>query len=192
MRALVVGGGSWGTAFSGVLARAGHSVELACRDYDAVARADVAAREQPLPARASASRPACGRSLLDLASQSPRGRADRPRGARSRLRRDRGGAPARSGSARDRAREGARSRDAPPADRRHRRRDGARSRPASPRSRAPTTPRRSRRAIRPPACRQLGSRDRLPAPARALDDALPRLRLARTCAACSCAAPPRT
>ena len=32
MRALVVGGGSWGTAFSGVLARAGHPVELACRD----------------------------------------------------------------------------------------------------------------------------------------------------------------
>jgi glycerol-3-phosphate dehydrogenase (NAD(P)+) len=32
VRALVVGGGSWGTAFAGVLARAGHPVELACRD----------------------------------------------------------------------------------------------------------------------------------------------------------------
>ena len=32
MRALVVGGGSWGTAFASVLARAGHRVELACRD----------------------------------------------------------------------------------------------------------------------------------------------------------------
>src|SRR3954447_5765100 len=37
MRALVVGGGSWGTAFAGVLARAGHPVELACRDPRAVA-----------------------------------------------------------------------------------------------------------------------------------------------------------
>jgi glycerol-3-phosphate dehydrogenase (NAD(P)+) len=35
VRALVVGGGSWGTAFAGVLARAGHRVELACRDADA-------------------------------------------------------------------------------------------------------------------------------------------------------------
>jgi glycerol-3-phosphate dehydrogenase (NAD(P)+) len=32
VRALVVGGGSWGTAFAGVLAQAGHTVELACRD----------------------------------------------------------------------------------------------------------------------------------------------------------------
>jgi glycerol-3-phosphate dehydrogenase (NAD(P)+) len=37
VRALVVGGGSWGTAFAGVLARAGHPVELACRDARAVA-----------------------------------------------------------------------------------------------------------------------------------------------------------
>jgi glycerol-3-phosphate dehydrogenase (NAD(P)+) len=37
MRALVVGGGSWGMAFAGVLARAGHDVELACRDPAAVA-----------------------------------------------------------------------------------------------------------------------------------------------------------
>ncbi len=37
MRALVVGGGSWGTAFAGVLARAGHPVELACRDAAVVA-----------------------------------------------------------------------------------------------------------------------------------------------------------
>ena len=37
MRALVVGGGSWGTAFAGVLAQAGHEVELGCRDARAVA-----------------------------------------------------------------------------------------------------------------------------------------------------------
>jgi len=37
VRALVVGGGSWGTAFAGVLADAGHTVELACRDAAAVA-----------------------------------------------------------------------------------------------------------------------------------------------------------
>jgi len=37
VRALVVGGGSWGTAFAGVLAQAGHEVELACRDARAVA-----------------------------------------------------------------------------------------------------------------------------------------------------------
>ncbi|HEY3613496.1 MAG TPA: NAD(P)H-dependent glycerol-3-phosphate dehydrogenase [Gaiellales bacterium] len=37
MRALVVGGGSWGTAFASVLARAGHRVELACRDPKAAA-----------------------------------------------------------------------------------------------------------------------------------------------------------
>jgi glycerol-3-phosphate dehydrogenase (NAD(P)+) len=36
VRALVVGGGSWGTAFAGVLAQAGHTVELACRDPRAV------------------------------------------------------------------------------------------------------------------------------------------------------------
>jgi glycerol-3-phosphate dehydrogenase (NAD(P)+) len=36
VRALVVGGGSWGTAFAGVLAHAGHTVELACRDVAAV------------------------------------------------------------------------------------------------------------------------------------------------------------
>ena len=44
MRALVVGGGSWGTAFAGVLARAGHPVELACRDARAVA--DLQARRE--------------------------------------------------------------------------------------------------------------------------------------------------
>ena len=44
MRALVVGGGSWGTAFAGVLARAGHGVELACRDAEAAA--DLAERRE--------------------------------------------------------------------------------------------------------------------------------------------------
>jgi glycerol-3-phosphate dehydrogenase (NAD(P)+) len=37
VRALVVGGGSWGTAFASQLARAGHRVELACRDAGAAA-----------------------------------------------------------------------------------------------------------------------------------------------------------
>ena len=36
MKTVVVGGGSWGTAFAGVLAQAGHTVELACRDPRAV------------------------------------------------------------------------------------------------------------------------------------------------------------
>jgi glycerol-3-phosphate dehydrogenase (NAD(P)+) len=44
VRALVVGGGSWGTAFAGVLARAGHPVELACRDPQVVSEL-VASRE---------------------------------------------------------------------------------------------------------------------------------------------------
>jgi glycerol-3-phosphate dehydrogenase (NAD(P)+) len=44
VRALVVGGGSWGTAFAGVLARAGHEVELACRDEGAAA--EMAARRE--------------------------------------------------------------------------------------------------------------------------------------------------
>ncbi|MDX6621187.1 MAG: glycerol-3-phosphate dehydrogenase [Gaiellales bacterium] len=44
MRALVVGGGSWGTAFAGVLARAGHRVELACRDPQAAS--DLASRRE--------------------------------------------------------------------------------------------------------------------------------------------------
>jgi glycerol-3-phosphate dehydrogenase (NAD(P)+) len=37
MHALVVGAGSWGTGFSGVLARAGHDVVLAGRDAEAIA-----------------------------------------------------------------------------------------------------------------------------------------------------------
>ena len=44
MRALVVGGGSWGTAFACVLARAGHRVELACREPRAAS--EIAARRQ--------------------------------------------------------------------------------------------------------------------------------------------------
>ncbi len=89
MRALVVGGGSWGTAFSGVLARAGHSVELACRDYEAVA--ELASRREnsrylPGVRIENGVRP----MLLDLARQSPRRRADRPRAAGGGLRRDRG------------------------------------------------------------------------------------------------------
>src|SRR5919204_6896725 len=34
MRAIVVGGGSWGTAFSRLLADRGHDVTLACRDAE--------------------------------------------------------------------------------------------------------------------------------------------------------------
>jgi len=37
MRAVVVGGGSWGTAFSRLLADRGHEVTLACRDQDQAA-----------------------------------------------------------------------------------------------------------------------------------------------------------
>jgi glycerol-3-phosphate dehydrogenase (NAD(P)+) len=44
VRALVVGGGSWGTAFASVLARAGHRVELACREPQAAS--EIAARRQ--------------------------------------------------------------------------------------------------------------------------------------------------
>src|SRR4051794_34846309 len=70
MRALVVGGGSWGTAFAGVLARAGHSVDLACRDPQAVA--DLTARREntrylPGVRLEDAVRPV----LLDLARQAP-------------------------------------------------------------------------------------------------------------------------
>ncbi len=70
MRALVVGGGSWGTAFSGVLARAGHPVELACRDAAAVADL-IAHRENrrylPGVPLAHGVQPV----LLDLAAQAP-------------------------------------------------------------------------------------------------------------------------
>src|SRR2546425_12043874 len=37
MRAVVVGGGSWGTAFSRLLADRGHEVTLACRDSEQAA-----------------------------------------------------------------------------------------------------------------------------------------------------------
>ena len=70
MRALVVGGGSWGTAFAGVLAQAGHAVELACRDAHAVSQL-TQRRENPryLPGirLADGVQPV----LLDLARQSP-------------------------------------------------------------------------------------------------------------------------
>ena len=70
MRALVVGGGSWGTAFAGVLAQAGHAVELACRDAHAVSQL-TQRRENPryLPGirLANGVHPV----LLDLARQSP-------------------------------------------------------------------------------------------------------------------------
>jgi glycerol-3-phosphate dehydrogenase (NAD(P)+) len=70
VRALVVGGGSWGTAFAGVLAQAGHAVELACRDAHAVSQL-TQRRENPryLPGirLANGVHPV----LLDLARQSP-------------------------------------------------------------------------------------------------------------------------
>jgi glycerol-3-phosphate dehydrogenase (NAD(P)+) len=70
VRALVVGGGSWGTAFAGVLARAGHPVELACRDPLAVA----ALREQRENRRYLPGIPleeGVQPVLLDLARQAP-------------------------------------------------------------------------------------------------------------------------
>jgi glycerol-3-phosphate dehydrogenase (NAD(P)+) len=70
VRALVVGGGSWGTAFAGVLARAGHAVELACRDADAVSElASVRENRRYLPGirLEDAVQPV----LLDLARQAP-------------------------------------------------------------------------------------------------------------------------
>ena len=71
MRALVVGGGSWGTAFAGILARAGHEVELACRDAGTVAQlAESRENTRYLPGirLEDAVRPV----LLDLAEQTPR------------------------------------------------------------------------------------------------------------------------
>ena len=71
MRALVVGGGSWGTAFAGILARAGHEVELACRDAGAVAQLGESrenTRYLPGIRLEDAVRPV----LLDLAEQTPR------------------------------------------------------------------------------------------------------------------------
>jgi glycerol-3-phosphate dehydrogenase (NAD(P)+) len=70
VRALVVGGGSWGTAFAGVLAHAGHAVALACRDAHAVS--DLALRREN-PRYLPGIRLADGVQpvLLDLARQSP-------------------------------------------------------------------------------------------------------------------------
>ncbi len=70
MRALVVGGGSWGTAFAGVLAEAGHDVELACRDPQAAAElAERRENRRYLPGArlAEGVRPV----VLDLAAQAP-------------------------------------------------------------------------------------------------------------------------
>ena len=127
MRALVVGGGSWGTAFSGVLARAGHPVELACRDAAVVAE---------LKERRKNSRYLPGariedgvRPCLDLARQAPEAElialalpaaAYAETAAALRL------AP---GGTRDLARQGPRSGDAPHPLRRDRGCDGARSGP---------------------------------------------------------------
>jgi glycerol-3-phosphate dehydrogenase (NAD(P)+) len=70
MRALVVGGGSWGTAFSGVLARAGHTVELACRDAEAVAEL-AARRENPRYLPGIRLEDVVRPVLLDLETQAP-------------------------------------------------------------------------------------------------------------------------
>jgi glycerol-3-phosphate dehydrogenase len=70
VRALVVGGGSWGTAFAGVLAEAGHDVELACRDPQAAAElAERRENRRYLPGArlAEGVRPV----VLDLAAQAP-------------------------------------------------------------------------------------------------------------------------
>ena len=70
MRALVVGGGSWGTAFAGVLARAGHEVELACRDAAAVAEL-TARRENRRYLPGIRLEDGVQPVLLDLAGQAP-------------------------------------------------------------------------------------------------------------------------
>jgi glycerol-3-phosphate dehydrogenase (NAD(P)+) len=70
MRALVVGGGSWGTAFSGVLARAGHTVELACRDAEVVEEL-AARRENPRYLPGIRLEDAVQPVLLDLEAQAP-------------------------------------------------------------------------------------------------------------------------
>ena len=70
MRALVVGGGSWGTAFAGVLARAGHPVELACRDAHAVAEL-IAKRENTRYLPGIRLEDGVEPVLLDLARQAP-------------------------------------------------------------------------------------------------------------------------
>jgi glycerol-3-phosphate dehydrogenase (NAD(P)+) len=70
VRALVVGGGSWGTAFAGVLARAGHPVELACRDARAVAELQ-ARRENSRYLPGIRLEDAVQPVLLDLARQAP-------------------------------------------------------------------------------------------------------------------------
>jgi glycerol-3-phosphate dehydrogenase (NAD(P)+) len=70
VRALVVGGGSWGTAFAGVLAHAGHTVELACRDaaaVDALSERRENSRYLPGIRIADGVQPV----LLDLPRQSP-------------------------------------------------------------------------------------------------------------------------
>ena len=71
MRALVVGGGSWGTAFAGVLARRGHEVELACRDAAGGRRSCARERENRATCRASALEDGVTPVLLDLPRQAP-------------------------------------------------------------------------------------------------------------------------
>ena len=122
MRALVVGGGSWGTAFAGVL-RGPVTSRLACRDAGAVAAAGGAAARTSATCRAPASRRACGpcRSTWPTAP----GRSCRARAALARP------TPARRGlrlrrRASSHARQGPRSRDAPAALGRARRRHRAR------------------------------------------------------------------
>jgi len=70
VRALVVGGGSWGTAFAGVLAEAGHTVELACRDAQAVSEL-TERRENPRYLPGIRIGEGVQPVLLDLARQAP-------------------------------------------------------------------------------------------------------------------------
>ena len=111
MRALVVGGGSWGTAFACVLARRGHVVTLGCRDPEAaraMARDRTNARYLPNVPLEALVTPVAARPA-------PAVRGRRPRGARGAvaLVRVRGGDAAararRDGALAD---EGARARDA--------------------------------------------------------------------------------
>ena len=167
MRFLVVGAGSWGTAFTRVLLERGHDVVLACRSRRA-GRGDRAHRLEPaLPAER---RPQRGRG------GHPRGRSCRCRRRRRRrpepgLRRGRRSAAGRC--ARAQPREGARPGD---------RRAPVDSRPRASRGRAlraRTSRRRSRRTADSSRDRERGRLPRRSASACTELEPLPRLRQRR-------------
>ena len=165
VKAVVVGGGSWGSAFARLLADRDHEVTLACRDSEqAEAIAETGRNPRYLP----------NVDLRDVAATSDipeRRRALRARGSEPRLRSRRGHAPARRGRAL--ADEGPRPRDRrAPVD--------ARSRPPGRRPLGPEHGRGDRRgAAERGRDRERGRGARRGAPARDQLDGLPRLRQSR-------------